>query len=111
MQTPEFPDGSNEAVKRDEQAHTEAECEADEERALWGRVDAAESRVEDLERCIKAMVAVPGTMLACASKVGEIVPGESEVEKLRREARDYRGACVYTKARLKEWCKLYGVSV
>jgi hypothetical protein len=81
MQTPEYAEGSNEAVKRDEQAHAEAECEAEEERVLWERVDAAESRVQELERCIKAM------------------------------AEEYRKNCRYMSARMKEWQRVYGVSV
>ncbi len=97
MCRPEYPDGCQEAVRRDEAEHADAEREAEEGVALWDRVERAESRVTELEKCVKAMVDVPRTMLACSDKIEE---PEREV---------YRKACRYTSARLKEWQKVYNV--
>lgn len=98
-QRPEYPDGCQEAVRRDEAEHAEAEREADKEANLWDRLDHAESRVIELERCIRAMVEVPGTMLACSEKIDE------------PERSAYRQACRYASARLKEWARVNGVKV
>lgn len=57
---PSYPDGCSEAVARDERDHEITAQVESQTRAFFDRMDEAETRVTDLEECIRDMLTLTG---------------------------------------------------